>query len=212
MAEKITIRINDGLKTLFNVNDPIYKAIVCDKDGIPEATITKPSDFNLGAITDQLEYLRRLQIDLLKQMFIDQASGEFLKYSLENFFRSLRLQVETDEDWIQRTISLIFQPRVSRASIIFALRPYSSQEPEIISGGGDAMFADVSFAGRYKKYNTMYNGKNFSVYPSIAQTAGSAFFSIVIILYGTSANQLYSVADLINQYIAAGINYTIEIR
>lgn len=212
MAEKIAIRINDSLKAIFNTDDPIYRAVICDKEGVPESTIVKPTDFNLGAVANNIEYLRRLGKDLVKQLYINQASGKFLKYELETFFKSLKLQDETETDWINRTISLVFQPRISKASIIYALRPYSSLEPEIIQGGGDSAFADVSFADRYVKYNTVYEGSNFAVYPAIAQTAESAFFSIVIILYDTPANQLYAVADLINQYIAAGISYTIEIR
>lgn len=212
MSEKITIRVNDSLRSLFNIEDPIYKAIICDKDGVPEATISKPIDFNIGAITNELEYLRRLQIDLLKQIFIDQASDEFLKYQLENFFGSLKLEDEDNATWVNRTISLVFQPRISKASIIVALRPYSSMEPEIVSGGGDSAFADVSFADRYIRYDTTVDGEVFTVYPAFAQTDSSSFYSIVIILYDTPSINLYTVSDIINQYIAAGISFKIEIR
>lgn len=212
MSEKITIRVNDSLSKIFKTDDPIYKAVICDKDGVPEVSIVKPTDFNLGAITNNIEYLRRLGIDLLKQIFIDQASGEFLKYTLQTFFASLRLEGETEEDWIQRTISLIFQPRISRASLIFALRSYSSQEPQIIAGGGDSMFADVSFADIGTKYTTTYEGSPFYVFPALAQSDESSYYSIVVILYDTPSNQIYTVSDIINQYIAAGIYFTIEIR
>lgn len=212
MSEKITIRINDSLKSIYNTDDPIYKAIICDKDGVPEPTITKPTDINIGAIANNIEYMRLLSIDLLKQIFIDKASGVFLKYELETFFNSLRLDNETESAWIQRTISLIFQPRVSRASIIHALRPYSSIEPEIVNGGGDSMFADVSFADRYNRYTTVYKGNNFSVFPAYGQTDSSSYFSIIIILYNTSSVDLFTVSDLINQYILAGISFKIEIR
>jgi hypothetical protein len=212
MSEKITIRVNDPLKIIYNVDDPIFKALICDKGGIPESTIVKPTDFNLGAFTNNIEYLRRMSIDLLKQIFIDQASDEFLKYELETFFGTLQLQDETESQWIQRTISLIFQPRISRASIISALRDYSSVEPEIITGGGDSAFADRSFADRTIKYSTNYDGEVFIVYPSYAQTESSSFYSIVIILYDTSSSDLYTVSDIINKYIAAGISFKIEIR
>lgn len=56
MAEKITIRVNDSLSRIFKTDDPIYKAVICDKDGVPEASIIKPTDFNLGAITNNIEY------------------------------------------------------------------------------------------------------------------------------------------------------------
>ena len=212
MAEKIAIRINDSLKAIFNTDDPIYKAVICDKEGVPETAIVKPTDFNLGAIANNIEYLRRLGKNLVKQLYIDQASGEFLKYELETFFKSLKLQDETESAWIARTISLIFQPRVSKASIIYALRPYSSVEPEIIQGGGDSAFADVSFADRTIKYNTMFDGEIFVVYPAYAQTVSSSFYSIVVILYDTPSSNLYTVSDIITKYIAAGISFKIEIR
>lgn len=212
MSEAITIRINDSLKAIYNVDDPIYKAVICDKDGVPDSTIVKPVDFNLGAITNNIEYLRKLSIDLLKQLFIDQASGEFLKYELETFFQSLKLQDETEADWIDRTISLVFQPRVSKASIIYALRPYSSLEPEIVNGGGDSAFADCSFADRTIKYSTTFEGQPFEVYPAFAQTDSSSYYSIIVILYDTPSNSLYTVSDILNKYIAAGISFTIEIR
>lgn len=213
MSEPIAIRINDSLRAIYNVDtDPIYKAVICDRDGIPESAIVKPTDFNLGAVTNNIEYLRRLGKDLLKQLYINQASGEFLKYELEIFFKSLRLQDETEASWIARTISLVFQPRVSKASIVYALRPYSSLEPEIISGGGDSAFADSSFADRMTKYTTTFDGNNFVVYPAYAQTESSAYYSIVIILYDTPNSSLYTVSDIINKYIAAGISFKIEIR
>jgi len=213
MSEPITIRINDSLRAIYKVDtDPIYKVLICDKDGVPETVISKPTDFNIGAIANNIEYLRRLGKDLVKQLYIDQASGEFLKYELETFFKSLRLQDETEASWIARTISLVFQPRVSQASIIYALRPYSSMEPEIITGGGDSAFADSSFADRYTKYQTTFDGETFVVYPAYGQTASSSYYSIVVILYDTPSASLYTVSDIINKYIAAGISFKIEIR
>lgn len=213
MPEPITIRINDSLRAIYKVDsDPIYKAVICDRDGIPESSIVKPTDFNLGAVANNIEYLRRLGKDLLKQLYINQASGEFLKYELETFFKNLRLQDETEAAWTARTISLVFQPRVSKASIIYALRPYSSIEPEIVQGGGDSAFADVSFADRMTKYTTTFDGETFIVYPAYAQTESSAFYSIVVILYDTPSASLYTVSDIINKYIAAGISFKIEIR
>jgi len=213
MSEKITIRINDALRAIYEVdNDPIYKAVICDNTGVPASTITKPTDFNIGAIANNIEYLRRFSQDIVKQLYIDQASGEFLKYELETFFKSLRLQNETESEWIARTIALVFQPRISKASIIYALRPYSSLEPEIVNGGGDSMFADVSFADRYTKYTTTFEGDIFVVYPAYAQTDSSSYYSIVIVLYDTLSSDLYTVSDIINKYIAAGISFKIEIR
>jgi len=145
----ITDRINSNLQTVYNIEDPKYKALICDKDGTNPDTITKPTDIDLGVITSQIEFLRRLSIDLLKQIYIDQASGEFLKFQLNEFFDSLRLEDETDTEWVQRTIATVLGQKVSRASIIYALRPYSSQEPEITTTLQESAFADFSFADAY---------------------------------------------------------------
>jgi len=212
MTEKITIRVNDSLRTIFNVDDPIYKTVICDYNGSPDPVITKPVNFNLGALTNNIEYLRQFSIDLLKQIRVDFASGEFLKYIFETFFNSLRLENESEDSWRDRTVSLIFQPRVSKASIIRALRPFSSIDPVVIDGGGDSIFADVSFADRYMKSIQTVAGKNFYVFPAYAQEDSSSAYSIIVVLYNTNSSDLYTVANLLNKYIAAGISFKIEIK
>jgi len=208
----ISIRIDDSLKGLWNINDPIYKALISDRDGTVPGTITKPTDLDIGAIAAMIEYLRLLSLSLRKQIQMDTSTGEFLKYTLETLLQILRLDGESEADWIARAKTILFQPRVSRASIIRVLRPFSSQEPIIVIGNEDAMFADVSFADRYKRESQTYMGDNFEVFPAFAQVFESSFYSIVIILYDTDPADLYEVVDILSNYVAAGIHYTIEIR
>ena len=153
MNINITKRINSNLSALYKIDDPIYQALICDNTGTNPDTISLPTDIDLGSITSEIEYLRRLSIDLLKQMYIDKASGEFLKYQLEEFFDSLRLEDELDIEWVQRTIATVFQNKVSNATIIYALRDYSTQEPELSNIIQESAYADFCFADVYTSGN-----------------------------------------------------------
>jgi hypothetical protein len=212
MAENIVIRINDSLKTLWNIDDPIYKSVICDADGTILSTITIPTDIDIGAIASGIEYLRRLSIDLSKQIYFNQADTEFLKYVLNDFFNIQRFAGESDAQWLARAVSMIFKPRVSRATIIYALRPYSDQEPEIISGDRAAMFADYSFADRYKRDTQTFQGSPFPVFPAYAYNSEDTAFSLIIVLYGTDTGDILNVVNLLQSILVAGVSYTLEIR
>lgn len=210
----IVDRINNNLRTLYDVdNDPIYKSLICDKDGTIPGTITKPTDIDIGVIASEIEYLRLLSIDLIDQIYIDEATGEFLKYQLEDFFSSLRLEDETDVEWVQRTIATVLQQKLSRASIIYSLRPYSTQEPEITNVIQDSAFADYSFAdvtnsGSY----TMDDGTLVFWVPAIAENFQSSFYTIKITLYNTTSDDIWTVQNIIQKMLAAGISYILVIQ
>jgi hypothetical protein len=206
----ITDRINSNLDKVFNIDDPIYKSIICDKDGTISGTIGKPTDIDIGATASEIEYLRRLSIDLKKQLFINQASGEFLKYQLEEFFGSYRQENETDAAWVARTIANVFQQKVSRAAIIFVLRPYSSRDPEIEIILEETAFADFSFADVYVRAEVEYMGETVFVLPAIAENYDS-YYTIKIKLYDTLYEDIEVIIDILNNILAAGISFTIQI-
>lgn len=210
----ITDRVNNNLKLLFDVDDdPIYKSLVCDKDGTIPETIAIPTDIDIGAIASQIEYLRLLSIDLVKQLYIDQASAEFLKYQLEEFFSSLRIENETDSAWVQRTIATVLQQKVSQASIIYSLRPYSSLEPEITNVVVESAFADFSFADVYNSGSyAMADGTVVIWVPAVAENAQSNFYTVKITLYDTNNNEILTVQNIIENMIAAGISYILVIE
>lgn len=209
----ITDRVNNNLDALFNIDDDrIYRSLVCDKDGTIPATITMPTDIDIGAFASMVEYLRRLSIDLVKQIFIDEASAEFLEYQLEEFFSSLRLEDETDFDWVQRTIAAIFQHKVSRASIIYLLRPYSTQEPIISSTVAECAFADFSYADVYVSDKVLVGTTYVFVLPAVTENYATSFFTIKITLYDTAASDIYTVQGIIDSIIAAGISYVLQIN
>lgn len=205
--------INNNLRAVFNVDEDVrYKALVSDIDGTNPDTVTKPTDIDIGVIASQIEYLRRLSIDLLKQIYIDEASGEFLKYQLEEFFSSLRLEDETDVNWVQRTISIVIKSKVSRASIIVALRPYSDAEPEITTVQKDNAFADFSYSDIYIKDETTLDGRIIFILPAITENYLSSAYTIKIILTNTPLSEIYSVQDIISKVVAAGISVILQIN
>lgn len=208
----ITDRINNNLSALFDVNDdPLYKALISDKNGTIPATITKPTDIDIGVIASQIEYLRQLSINLVKQMYIDQAQTDFLEFVLNNYFSSLKLQDETDAQWVQRTIATVFNQKVSRAAIIFLLRPFSSQEPEITDVSLENALADFSYADIYESGETELDGKTIYYFTAVAESFESAFFTIKIILYDTPSTEIVTVQDIIHKITAAGITTILQI-
>ena len=209
----IVDRINNNLSTLYDIEDPIYKSLICDKDGTIPATITKPTDIDIGAIASQIEYLRQLAICLVRQMFIDEATGEFLEFQLNEYFASLQLEDETEAEWVQRAIATVFQQKVSRATIIYSLRPYSTQEPEITNVIQESAFADFSFADVYTSGSyTMADGTLVSWTPAIAENFASSFFTIKITLYNTSSDDIWTVQNILRKILAAGISYILVIQ
>ena len=209
----ITDKINNNLKTLFNIDDPVYKSLICDRNGTIPSTISKPTDIDIGAIASQIEYLRLLSITLIKQLYLDEAASEFLKYQLNEFFNSLQFEDESDAEWVQRTIATVFQQKVSRAAIIYWLRPYSSLEPEISNVLTSSAFAGFCFAGRYDAGTyTMPDGTIIVYVPALAGSYDSSCYTIKITLYDTASVDIWTVQNILRKIIAAGITYYLEIK
>lgn len=206
-------RVNNNLSALFDVDDdPIYKAFICDKDGTNPSTVTTPTDIDIGVITSQIEYLRRLSVGLAKQIFIDQADHTFLKFVLEEFFDSLQLENETDAEWVQRTIDIVFNQKLSRAAIIFAMRPFSDAEPVITTTGLESAYADFSYADIYVKDEYVLGSETIFILPAITEDYQSGVFAFKLILTNTSASDIYTVLDLLDKIVAAGILVVLQIE
>jgi hypothetical protein len=208
----IVENINNNLKGLFDTSDDIYIALIADKNGVIASVITKPTDIDIGAIASQQEYLRRVSLGLKNQIFIDQATGEFLKFTLEEFFASIRLINETELEWIERTAKKVFQPKLSEATFIVALRPYSSIEPLIENNVSSSAFAGLSFASRVKTFVADWSGSSIKIYPAIARSFSSSLYSILITLYDTPSGDINTVINIIENNIAAGITYELVIK
>jgi hypothetical protein len=209
----ITDRINNNLLALFDPeNDDIYKALISDQDGTIPTTVSKPTDFDVGVIGSQIEYLRQLSITLLKQIYLDEADSEFLEYTLNTFFDSFQSNNESDADWLQRVINTVFSQKVSKASIIFLMRPYSpGGEPEVTNIITDNAFADYSYCDIYSSGNTTLDGETIYYLAAVADTFAGAFFTIKVTLYDTEYTDIFIAQDLLKEIVAAGISVILQI-
>ena len=193
-------RINSNLATLYDVDDAIYRRLIADNTKTIPASFSKPTDIDIGVIASQIEWLRKISLILIDQLYIDRAASEFLKYQLEEFFFFFCLDNESDVEWVQRTIAKVFQPKVSRAAIIVALRPYSSPaDPKLEGIDQGSGFADFSFADCYNRatfteistkvnYYTQTDGSTIPESTSVLQYIPYIYegFSFADILYPTS--------------------------
>ncbi len=203
----ITDKINNNLNAVFDIeNDDIFKALICDKDGTIAGTVNLPTDINIGALASQIEYLRQLSISLVNQIYIDEASSVFLTYILNNFFDSLQYESETDQEWISRTIATVLKPKVSRATIIYALRPYSTLEPEIENIETQNAYSDYSYSSIF------VSDLDQLVLAAIAEDYDNALFMIKITLYDTETSKLNIIYELLSIMLGAGIDYVLVIK
>lgn len=208
----ITDRINNNLSAIFNIeDDDIFKALINNIDGTIPGTVNKPTDFDIGVIASQIEYLRQLSITLLKQMYADEADTEFLEYTLETFFESYRLLSESDSDWLDRTIDIIFSQKISDTAIIYALLNYSSTTPVITTDITDAGFADFSYCDIYQSGDTILNGETVYFLAAIMGAFDATFFTFKVTLHNTEGTDIQIVINILNNLHAAGISYILEI-
>ncbi|HNR90656.1 MAG TPA: hypothetical protein PKM65_20135 [Spirochaetota bacterium] len=198
---------------MFDKSDPVYLALVCDRDGVPEAVIDKPVDLNIGVVADMLEYNRRLTISLTKQLFLDDAEGVFLNYFLNTICGFERLQSETDDQYITRVRNMVLEHRCSPAAIINAVRGYSDPDPTILEGESDSAFADVSFTDSYKMFQIASGPyREWWVYPALPVGQDSAEFFFVLVMYNTADVDVIKIIEIVDQFIAAGVGYEIRIE
>lgn len=204
--------LDDNLKALFDVDDAIYKSLISDVDGIPEVSIIDPVDFNNGALAGMIEWIRQLSITLKDQLFLDTVTGAFLDLMVHFYIGIVRYESESDSDYVDRVRNFIIAPKCSPASIIYYCRPFSSQEPEILEMD-DTAFSDVSYSDNYTSFQLDMTGdieNNHWVLAGIADSSSSAY-SFILRLYNTASADIVKVVDLVNRWIAGGIDYEIQI-
>ena len=85
-------RINNNLSAFFDINDEVYRRLISDNQGTNPDTFVLPTDIDIGVLASQIEWLRRIKNTLNEQIYLNSSEGEFLKYTLETFFNSMRLE------------------------------------------------------------------------------------------------------------------------
>ena len=202
--------LNDWLKAIYDTEDEIYRSFMADIDGVPEDTITVPMDYNIGAIASALEYLRQSTKLFVRQMFFNEAEGEWLDLILVDYFGLMRKDGEDDTEWATRVRDVIIGPKMSNAAIIYNTRQYSDSEPEIVVGDLDAAFADVTFSDAYDDAFVDSDSGEY-VMPAIMRSHAAGTYYFRLLLEGTSDDDLIDVVNTVNSLIAAGIEYEVVI-
>ncbi len=148
----ITKTLNKYLQAKLDVDHPIYKALIANKDNVVPPNPDNPSDLDIGAIANNLEWLRLLSKGLLNQLNWNDASTKYLNLTFHEHLGIVRYAGENDADYVQRVVNFMVAPKVSEASIIFYMIPYSSPGfPQLITGGETA-FSDVSYSDNYTEF------------------------------------------------------------
>lgn len=206
--------LNKYLNAIYDTDDSIYKSLVANIDGVPEVIIENPIDFNIGVIADVLEWTRQLSICLIQQLFLNEAEGKFLDLMVHNHIGIVRFENESDIDYSERVKNYIIAHKVSRASVIYFARPYSSPgEPELLDGIDDAAFADLSYSDVYTSFqNEAANQyEDWWVFPAITSSIGDTAYFFVLRLENTDSADIAKVIDFLDRWKAGGIAYELQI-
>lgn len=208
-------RLNQYLASLFDVLDPVYKSIIANVDGVPAGTINKPTDYNSGAVANLLEYGRQMGIDLVAQMYFDQNTGKYHDFYANEVLGIPKFTGETEAQHKSRAQDYVMAKKISKAAIIFASRPFSVAEPEILVGGRDDAYADISFSDQYQGFVATPTGThmdNWFIFPARAGGKNSSAYFFTLIVTGTTGSDVPKLVELLDRWVAAGIEYAIQIN
>lgn len=202
-------QLNEWLGQIYDVTDDIYKSLISNPKGIPEAIIVDPADINQGALANLAEYYRQLSNNLVDNMDYNNASGFILDIFNNKAFQIPRIESETDVNHKDRVKDFIIGKKYSSGAIIYAMRQFSSVEPVIQPGDTTQAFADHTYADRYSSFvldfpNTKWDG--YRITPAIGRQSEDGFF-FTLILKDTSMSDLQRVFSYLDVYVAGGIDY-----
>jgi len=211
----IAQEFNTMLAAFFNKDDLVYQSVFCNEYNTPETSPVNPEDMNIGAVASMIEYNRRLSLSLIKQLFLDQAEGIYLNLIAQNYLDIARAQSESDADYRARIVELILGHKVSPAAIIYTMRKYSSQEPEIYEGKQNSAYASLSYAGVYSNFKITSGLPHLIdtfVFPAVTLLIEDEAFKFILFLWDTASGDIPLVIDTLNQFIAAGVTYEVRIQ
>jgi len=202
------------LSAVYNLSGSVIKSLFVDLDGTPGA-ITQPMDYNIGAIGSTLEWLRRLTLDLVDQLFLDIADPEYVSFTIEDFLGIGRYDGETDADLIDRVKILLFGQKMTVPAIIEHCSRFSTPGPPSISEGGAVMaYADVSYSDVYGSWQNQTPGPEFDywIFPAMSSSGAGQSYYFILTLQNTGSQEIVQAVDLVNKLIAAGVDYDIIIE
>jgi len=165
----------------------------------------KINDMNLGALSNPLEYTRRLSTFFVEQLDITTCFDSWLTYVGGTYYNISRIAGESDIDYQIRIINTTTAIKVTPLGIRDMLEDYGDNVTIVEAGGG--AYADVSYANCYRDFNR--SGENV-VKAAISMTFTLRFYFRAI-MENASASDYSLIIALVENYKAGGISYDVQI-
>jgi len=200
--------LNDLLK-IYNRESGEYLNLVGDSSLVTPSfsTEVKINNINTGAISNPLEYSRRLFSFLINQLDLRNTVDSWLDYMGGVIYNVIRFSGESDTDYRNRIFTNTTTVKCSPIGIKIPLDDYADNV-QIIEGGMDGAFADVSFADSDREFNIP---GVWVVKSAITMEENGSPFFIIIIMENVDPGDYVTILNLINAYRACGILFTVII-
>lgn len=153
----------NAIPTAINKEDVSYKAIIGQDPFTPNVTIVDSSDFNCGALCNEIEFLNLESAYFYNSMMIDSASGTELEDLINSFIDLPRRGTsETDDLYRTRFKAIVAQKtnygRQTKWSIIDAISYFVDRSSISINEYPDTnpYYFEVRIIGTISFTNTMF--------------------------------------------------------
>jgi hypothetical protein len=145
---------NRAVSQAVNRNDETYRVMFGSEDAIPEVTIEESSDFNSGALANELEFLRAVSDYYIQSFDLDVAQSDNLD-ELVNAFVNLPRRNRGEEDQIFRNrfrsivVQQTYPRRTTRWAIIQAISHFIGDitTVQIIENFNNNMYFEIRIEG-----------------------------------------------------------------
>lgn len=215
MADNSATFLNNEIKSRFLTTDPLYQ-ILFAKEQDYTLPVSHPRDFDIGAVANVLEYVKKLAQYYISQSNLNNAEDEFLEFLSSYFYGRFRRTGETDAQLVQRIKNEIIGQRETIWNILNAVIPYngsgSPKYPFILEFEAIfdlSMVSDYSATDNYKRYKT----PKPNVFPAYAGGEGVTtsvqryYFALYMLDVATSDMQI--VYDIVDRMKASGIAFSV---
>lgn len=208
MADRAIEILNIFLK-IFNRESGEYLKLVGDSTRVTPSITgeIKINDINTGAISNIMEYTRKLAMFLIDQLNLNNAVREFLDNYGITYYDIVRAAGELDEDYADRIVRKVFALKQTPILIQQALLPFADQV-DIIEGIEDGAFSEISFADSYRDF--FLPGESI-IKAAIAGLEGGMLFFFRVLMYNVDPADYKVIIQIIEDYRAAGIAYDVVV-
>jgi len=166
------------------------------------------NDMNIGAISNMVEYTRRICAYFVDQMDLQKAVGRDLDWYGETMFNIYRRAGEEDSEYRQRIVSDIFAIKGTKWGIRDVISEFAEQviiDDDVSSGA----FADVTFSDYYREHDP--SDTHELVRGAIAGTFGGLIFHYDCILTNPDYEKRFEIIRLLKDYTVGGVSFNIFI-